>query len=181
MHGDISEVKNNTNSKTRINNRGNMSQGEILCVIMDKVALREDYPMERLLDDYLENFEIPRITIYDREAGKVLYMAGQKVPSKEVLAETEHYILSEYWQGLYQNTEAVINDISSIAPIDEEVYQTMKKQGVMACLQVPFKDRKGHPCILSFEAVNKRYVWNTERLHCFRLMARILSEYTLVK
>ena len=180
LHGDISEVKNHTQAQTRINNRGDMSQGEILCVIMDKVAKREDYPVERLLDDYLENFEIPRITVYDREAGKVLHMAGQQVPSKEVIADTEKYIFSEYWQELYKGTEAVINDISSIEPINESLYQTMKRQGLTACLQVPFKDRKGHKCILSFEAVSKRYVWNTERLHYYRLMARILSEYTLV-
>lgn len=180
LHGDISEIKNSTHSKTRINNRGDMTKGEILCVIMDKVAMREDYPMERLLDDYLENFEIPRITVYNRDAGKVLHMAGQKVPSKEVIADTEKYILSTYWQELYKSTEAIINDISSIAPIDDEVYQTMKRQGLTACLQVPFKDRKGHRCILSFEAVNKKHVWNTEHLHYFRLMARILSEYNLV-
>jgi len=180
LHGDISEIRNISNSKTRINNRGDLSRGEILCVIMDKVALREDYPVERLLDDYLENFEIPRITVYDRKAGKVLHMAGQKVPSREVIADTEKYILSEYWQELYRGTEAVINDISSIAPINEEVYQMMKRQGVTACLQVPFKDRKGKECILSFETVERRHVWNTEHLHYFRLMAKILSEYTLV-
>ncbi len=180
LHGDISEVKNAVQSKTRINNRGDMSKSDILCVIMDKVACKEDYPIERLLDDYLENFEIPRITVYDRETGKVLHMAGQKVPSKEVIAETEKYILSEYWQSLLGGTEVVINDISSIAPVNDEVYQLMKNQGMTACLQVPFKDRKGHECIVSFEAVNKRYVWNTERLHFYRLMAKVLSEYTLL-
>lgn len=180
LHGDVSEIKKTAQAKTRINNRGDMSQGEILCVIMDKVACREDYPVDRLLDDYLENFEIPRITVYDREAGKVLHMAGQKVPSKEVIEATEVYILSEYWQKNYRNTETVINDIGMIAPMDEAVYQLMKNQGVMACVHVPFKDRKGHNCILSFEAVAKKHVWNTERLHYLRLMARILSEYTLL-
>lgn len=179
LHGDISEIKNTANAKTRINNRGDMSKGDILCVIMDKVARREDYPVERLLDDYLENFEIPRISVYDATAGEVLHMAGQKVPSKAVIADTQSYILSEYWQNCYKNTEMVINDIFSIAPIDEQVYQMMKKQGVMACVHVPFKDRKGNPCVLSFEAVDKKHNWNTEHLHYFRLMARVLSEYTL--
>ena len=180
LHGDISDIKDTSQSKTRINNRGDMSQGEILCVIMDKVSCKEDYPVERLLDDYLENFEIPRITVYDAEAGTVLHMAGQKVPDKEVIAETQGYILSDYWKNNYKNTETVINDISSIAPIDDGVYQLMKKQGVMACVHVPFKDRKGHKCILSFETVDKKHVWNTEHLHYFRLMARVLSEYKLI-
>ena len=180
LHGDISEIKKTTNSKTRINNRGDMSKGEILCVIMDKVACREDYPIERLLDDYLENFEIPRITVYDAEKAEVLHMAGQKVPSKEIIADTQRYILSDYWQKNYKNSETVINDIASIAPIDDIVYQMMKKQGAMACVQVPFKDRAGHKCILSFEAVDKKHVWNTEHLHYFRLMAKVMSEYTLL-
>ncbi len=179
LHGDISEVKNAPKQKTRINNRGDMSKGEILCVIMDKVACREDYPVEHLLDDYLENFEIPRITVYDAEAGTVLYMAGQKVPSKEVISATQKYIFSEYWQNCYKNSETVINDISSIAQIDEEVYRLMKEQGLMGCVQVPFEDRKKHRCILSFEAVAKKNIWNTEHLHYFRLMAKVLSEYTL--
>lgn len=156
-----------------------MSKGDILCVIMDKVACREDYPLERLLDDYLENFEIPRIAVYDREKGLVLHMAGQKVPAKSVLEETQGYILSDYWQKSYRNPETVINDIASIQQADAEMFQKMKKQGVMACLQVPFHDRKGRKCVLSFEAVDKRHVWNTEHLHFYRLMAKILAEYTL--
>ncbi len=180
LHGDISEIKSTTPVNTRINNRGDMTKGEILCVIMDKVACREDYPVERLLDDYLENFEIPRITVYDREKGIVLHMAGQMVPDKEVIAETQGYILTEYWQKNYKNSETVINDIASIAPIDETVYRLMKQQGVLACVHVPFKDRKGHKCVLSFEAVVKKHVWNTEHLHYFRLMAKVLAEYTLL-
>lgn len=180
LHGDISEVKNTVQSKTRINNRGDMSKSDILCVIMDKVACREDYPVERLLDDYLENFEIPRIAVYDREAGKVLHMAGQKVPSKEVIEKTEGYIITEYWQSRLKGTEVVINDISAVAPVNEEVFRMMKEQGITACLQIPIKDRKGHKCIVSFEAVNKRHVWNTEQLHFYRLMAKTLSEYTLL-
>ena len=180
IHGDLSEIKNTVQTQTRINNRGDMSRSDILCVIIDKVACKEDYPLERLLDDYLENFEISRITVYDRDAGEVLHMVGQMVPSKEVIKETQEYILSDYWQNNYKDNATVINDISSIAPIDDAVYQMMKKQGVMACIQVPFKDRKGHRCVISFETVEEKYDWNTEILHQYRLMAKVLSEYTLV-
>lgn len=180
LHGTLDDVKKATPSKTRINTRGNLSKGDILCVIMDKVACREDYPVERLLDDYLENFEIPRITVYDAETGKVLHMAGQKVPSKKLIAETEVYVLSEYWQKNYKNTETVINDVELIAEFDEKVYWLMKKQGVLACVHIPFKDRKGHRCIFCLETVDKKHVWNTEQMHFFRLMAKVLSEYILV-
>ena len=180
-HGDLSEIKNTVPTKTRINNRGDMSRSDILCVIMDKVSCKEDYPLENLLDDYLENFEISRITVYDRDAGKVLYMVGQMVPSNKVIEETQEYILSDYWQNNYNDNATVINDIVAVAPIDNAVYQMMKKQGVMACIQVPFKDKKNHRCVISFETVEEKYNWNTEILHQYRLMAKVLSEYTLVQ
>ena len=181
LHGDISEIKNTVKSKTRINNRGDMSRSDILCVIMDKVACEEGYSIEHLLDDYLENFESPRITVYDRDAGTVLYMVGQKVPSKTVIQETQAYILSDYWQNNYIDNATVINDIHAIAPIDDTVFQMMKEQGVMACIQIPFEDNTGHRCVISFETVEDKYEWNTELLHLYRLMAKALSEYTLVK
>ena len=181
LHGDISEIKSTVKSKTRINNRGDMSRSDILCVIMDKVACEEDYSIENLLDDYLDNFEAPRITVYDRDAGEVLYMVGQKVPSREVIQKTQAYILSDYWQNNYIDTATVINDIYAIAPIDEPVFQMMKEQGVRACIQIPFEDNKGHRFVISFEAVADKYEWNTELLHLYRLMAKTLSQYTLIK
>ena len=108
-------------------------------------------------------------------------MVGQKVPSKTVIQETQAYILSDYWQNNYIDNATVINDIHAIAPIDDTVFQMMKEQGVMACIQIPFEDHTGHRCVISFETVEDKYEWNTELLHLYRLMAKTLSEYTLVK
>lgn len=180
LHGNISEIKNTALAKTRINSRGDMSHADILCVIFDKVLNNEEYPLERLIDDYLENFEIPRIAIYDAEAGKVIHMAGQRVPSRKVLKETENYVLSEVWKKNYEKTEIIINDISAVESMDAAAYQLMKTQGIISCIQVPFCDRNNHRCILSFETVARRFVWNREKLHYYRLMANILSNYDLV-
>ena len=46
-------------------------------------------------------------------------------------------------------------------------------------LYITITEGKYHQIKRMFEAVNnKRHVWNTERLHYFRLMAKVLSEYT---
>lgn len=179
LHGDISKVKQTTQAKTRINNRGDMSRGEIMCVIMDKAFSQEEYPIDRLLDDYVENFEVQRITIFDAAAGKVLHMAGAKVPSKEVIAETERYIRSEYWQKCYENNETIINDVVTIEEEDEVVYRMMKKQGVLSCIHIKFQGMGGMSYVLALESVTKRITWNEEHLHYFRLMAKVLSECKL--
>lgn len=179
IHGPLSDIKEAEHSKTRINSRGDMTLGEIMCVIMDKAFSGEEYPVEKILDDYLENFEISRITVLDRTAGKVLHMAGQKVPSNKVIAETEKYVHSEYWQKCYQNSETMINDIAEVAVFDEQAYQLMKKQGILSCYHILFTDRTGRECVLSLEAVNRKMVWNEEHAHYFRLMAKVLTEYKM--
>ena len=181
IHGELADIKKAKHSKTRINSRGDMSRGDIMCVIMDKVFHGgEAYPVEKLLDDYLENFEIPRITVYNRKAGRVLHMAGQKVPSARVIQETEQYILSDYWQKRYEQTATVINDIATVGESDELTYQQMKKQGVLSCIHILFTDKAGEECVLALEAVSRKMVWNKQHLHYFRLMAKLLGEYKLV-
>lgn len=178
-HGTLNEIKKAAHTKTRINNRGDMSQGEIMCVIMDKAFGKDEYPIERLLDDYVENFEVQRITIYNGTEGKVLCMTGEKVPSQKVIEETEKYIHSGYWQRCYVNDATIINDISTVAETDEAVYELMKKQGILSCIHLKFFDKNGNRCILSLESVSKRITWNKEHLHYFRLMAKVLAGYRL--
>lgn len=178
-HGTLAEIKKTVHLATRINNRGDMTLGDIMCVIMDKAFGTEEYPVERLLDDYVENFEVQRITLYDANEGKVLHMVGERVASNEVITETEKYIHSGYWQKCYRNTETIINDITTIGAADEKVYELMKKQGILSCIHIKFKDKNGYRYILSLESVSKRITWNTEHIHYFRLMAKVLSEYKL--
>ena len=179
IHGALNEIKKTEHSKTRINSRGDMSMGEIMCVIMDMAFHGGSYTVEKLLDDYLENFEAPRITVYDRTAGRVLHMAGQKVPSSAVIEETQAYILSDYWRAHYQKPVTVINDITTVAEFDELTYKRMKKQGVLSCIHILFQDKEERECVLALEAVGKKMVWNKEHIHYFRLMAKILSEYKM--
>lgn len=178
-HGTLEEIQKTVHLATRINKSGNMSLGDIMCVIMDKAYSDEEYPVEKLLDDYIENFEMQRITVYDVQEGRALYMVGQKVPPKAVIEETQKYIHSGYWQKCYLRHETIINDITTIGEVDEEVYNLMKKQGVLSCIHIKFKDKSGCRYVLSLESVSKRITWNTEHIHYFRLMAKVMSTYSL--
>jgi len=179
-HGSLAQIHKTTKLETRINNRGNMSKGDILCVIMDRVFGEELYPIDKLLDDFIENFEPQRITIYDADKAKVLYMAGARVPSKEIIEETQAYILSEFWQKKYVYDDIAINNISIIENTDKQAYELMKKQGIISCVHIKFCDKNGARCILSLESVTRRVTWSNDYMHYYKLMARTLSQYVLV-
>ena len=179
-HGTLAQIHKTTKLATRINNRGNMSKGDILCVIMNRVFGEEMYPLEKLLDDYIENFEPQRITIYDADKAKVLYMTGARVPSEKIIEETQGYILSEFWQKKYVYDDIAINNISIIENTDKYAYELMKKQGIISCVHIKFQDKNGSRCILSLESVTKRVTWSNDYMHYYKLMARTLSQYVLV-
>ncbi|MBQ4537688.1 MAG: GGDEF domain-containing protein [Lachnospiraceae bacterium] len=180
-HGKLEDIRKTVNLATRINSRGDMSKGEILCVIMDKAYSQETYTLDKLLDDYLENFEPQRVTIYDAVKAKVVHMVGEKVPSKAVIEETEKYIMGPFWQKKYVYDDVVVNDISIVEGRDEKAYEMMKKQGILSCIHIKFLDRGGNRCILSLESVSKRITWNKDHMHYYKLMAKVLSEYSIVE
>lgn len=176
-HGTLDEISRMKKLSTRINGRGDMSQGDVMCVIMEYVFRDEEYPLEKLLDDYLENYEAERIAIYDEETGRLLHMVGARVPEMAIISETEGYIQSEYWRG--RDQEGVVNNISSIEKRDKTAYETMKRQGIFSCIHLRFKDKTGRNCILSLEAVTKAISWNMDKMRYYRLMARLLSYYVV--
>lgn len=175
-HGTLDEISRLKKLSTRINGRGDMSPGDVMCAIMDHV-FREDYPLERLLDDFLENYEAERIAVYDEKEAKLLHMVGAQVPSEELIRETEGYICGEYWRQ--RSSETVINNISSIEKRDKAVYETMRRQGIVSCIHIRFTDKAGRECILSLEAVTKTINWNMDKMRYYRLMARLLSYYVM--
>lgn len=179
-HGTLEDIKKSDTMGNRINSRGDMSQGDILCVLMDKVYNDKEYSLEKLLDDYNDNFESQRITIFDADKVRVLYMVGQQVLSAEVIEETQHYIHGDFWKERAGEKEVVLNHISHVEAKDIETYNLMKKQGIISCIHIKFKDKNGADCIISFESVSKNIVWNSHHLHYYRLMARLLSNYVVV-
>lgn len=180
-HGSLKDIKKMKMTGNRINNRGDMSMGDILCVMMDKVYSGAEYPIDELLDDVVVNFGVQRIMVYAGTPYRVVCMAGEKRPSAEIIKETENYINNEDFCKMYDKTGMlVIDDISIFLGRNDMVYEMLNSQDVLSFIQVKAADNAGNPVILSIESVNSRVTWNRSHQHLYRLLARLFSEYTLV-
>ena len=179
-HGSLEQIKNTASLTTCINGREDMSMGDIMCVIMDRVYNSESYPMDRLLNDYIENFEPERITIYNFERAKITHTAGIQLCSPEIMEETQDYIHGEFWKKSYAEGDVVIDDVSIVERKDHIVYEQMRSQGIRSCIHIKFWDKNGARCVLSLESVTKKVTWNNDHMHYYRLMARLLSQYKIV-
>lgn len=178
-HGTLDQIRKMKMTANRINSRGDMSMGDIMCVMMDKAYAGSGYPIEKLLDDLVVNFRIQRIIIYAGNPHHAVYMAGEKRPTDNVLAQTQDYVDDSVLNSFYKGNMMVMDDISIIAERSCEAYKKMKKQEILSLIQVKTKDRNGNEVILSLESVNTRVTWNKSWLHYYRLMGRILSAYEM--
>lgn len=180
-HGILEEIKNMHGKQNRINSRGDMSRGDILCVMMDKVYRDEHYPLQSLLDDFIMNFGIQRIMIYAGTPYKVSHMAGEECLPDELLRETEDYVNdAEFQERFDKKGHLILNNVKHLEERQEEVYQMLKKQGVLSLIQIRFKDKNGTPGLLSIEAVSRRVAWNRSHMHYYRLFTKLLSEYEIL-
>lgn len=178
-HGNPEEIRD-MKKTDRIDSRGNMSMGDILCVMMDKVYGGEAYPLEKLLDDFVINFGIQRIMIHVGEPYHIKYIAGERRPSAERILETENYINSDGYQQLFDASGMLfMNNVKFLEDKLPDSYRLLGKLGIRSLIQIKFADKNGNPAILSLESV-KGTTWNSTNLHYYRLFAKILSEYELI-
>lgn len=178
-HGNPEEIRD-MKKTDRIDSRGNMSMGDILCVMMDKVYGGEAYPLEKLLDDFVINFGIQRIMIHAGEPYHIKYIAGERRPSAERILETENYINSDGYQQLFDASGMLfMNNVKFLEDKLPDSYRLLGKLGICSLIQIKFADKNGNPAILSLESV-KGTTWNSTNLHYYRLFAKILSEYELI-
>lgn len=179
-HGTRQDIKNMQRKKKRIDSRGDMSMGDILCVMMDKVYGKEAYSLEKLLDDFVVNFGIQRIMIYAGTPYRVVSMAGEKRPSGELIAETECYMSeADFQENFDENGIFILDDVKYLKDRQPGTYQMLSRQGVLSFVQIRFRDKCGTPGILSLESVSRRITWNRSSVHYYRLLARLFLEYEL--
>ncbi len=179
-HGNPEEIRNMTNSGNRIDSRGNMSMGDILCVMMDTVYSGESYPLEKLLDDFVINFGIQRVMIHAGSPYHITNIAGEQRPSSELISRTEHYINLEGYQQLFDDSGLLfMNNVKFLEDKLPEVYELFGELSIYSLIQIRLRDKNGTPAVLSLESVKRTTTWNRSNLLYYRLFAKILSEYVL--
>lgn len=180
-HGTLEQIKENKQAgSNRIDNRGNMSTGDIVCAIADKVYTGSDYSLEKFLDDIVVDFGVQRIMMYAGEPYRVVAMAGEHRPDKELLLETQDYINDGAFLKLFEDKDMHICDnIEHFEGKQQEIYLKLKQQEVLSFIQFKFTDRNEVPCILSLESVSRRITWNHSHIMYYRLLTRLLSTYAV--
>lgn len=180
-HGDPEKIRDMSKTGNRIDSRGNMSIGDILCVMMDKVFSAEPYPLEKLLDDFVINFGIQRVMVHAGSPYRITNIAGEQRPSAELISRTGNYINMEGYLQQFDSTGLLfMNNVKFLEDKQPEIYALFGELSIYSLIQIRFKDKNGTPAVLSLESVKRTTTWNRSNLLYYRLFAKLLSEYELL-
>lgn len=179
-HGTLAEVLKSSMSVRRMNDRGDMTPGDILCTIMARVFRGEGAPIEALLEEAAVDLSIQRIMLYAGTPWRVVGMAGEQRPDECTIRETIAYLDAP---GLLSMVDAngmmVLDDVERISAQNLDFYSQMKRQGILSCVQIRGVDADDQPFLLSLESVSSRVTWNPELVTYYSLFRQILRAYHL--
>lgn len=174
-HGTVEEILNEGMDNIGISSRKGMSKSEVICKIADHVLHKEDYPLESVFNDIVDYFGVERIVLYSLEDNSVLHQCGNKLMKEDVIAVTSNYIVDESLKKMYDNGVLVINNIKKLENTAHDVYEKLKKQGVLSFMHHEFIGKNNKKYLISYESVAIRNTWNSEDMHFFRILDHILA------
>lgn len=181
-HGTLTEILKTTMSARRINNRGDMSVGDMMCTIMSQVFNGEGGPIETLMEEAAVDLGLQRVMLYAGTPWQVVCMAGDQRLSERVVNETIGYLDAPELMDIYdEHGVMVCDDIEKIAAQALPFYDQMKQQGILSCIHIKGTDADGVPFLLSIEAVHSRVTWNPELVKYYALFQQVIHTYHLTR
>ena len=179
-HGTLSEILKTSMSSRRINNRGNMSVGDMMCTIMSRVFTGEGGALDALLEEAAVDLGLQRVTLYAGTPWRVVCMAGDQRLNDRIIRETIGYLDAPALAEMYDaHGVMVCDDIEKFAARNLDFYAQMKQQGILSCIHIKGSDADGVPFLLSIEAVHSRVTWNPELVKYYALFQQVIRTYHL--
>lgn len=179
-HGTLEDIRNARLSVNGLDSHGIMSPAEFVCAVQDKLYSGQQYPLQKLLDDMSVNLNIQRIMLYTLDPCRLVMAGGGNRLSEKVREETQDYIAAEGLLKLGDSSGIIaIANVKRFETLEPELYHKLKEQKIISLLHIPFCDREGKRAILSLEYTDKIMTWNKSHFVYYRLLSRILNQYSL--
>ncbi len=182
-HGTLEEIQ-----RTKANPRGHNSRSDNLspearvCAMLNRHYTGKGVPLNILMDEIAQGFGIERVMLYSGSPLRVVAAGGTRLLPNNILSGTVDYLEDPYIQRKFEDGGEcyAIDNTALFEESHPQLFDKLCRQSVLSLFQVRFSDAAGTPSILSLEYVTNRTSWNATLIPCYRLLAKLLSEYTLV-
>ena len=180
-HGSLEEIKQKSMTQKKINERGDLSYGDVIVKMYDIVLYGRGSTPEVLIDEFAHNFGLQRVMLLTSGPYKLRYSAGtdrgigKPVPS--VLLDVLNSDIKE--RVLAGRDFVVVNKIDYLPPQADKIKEFLRSMGVLSYLLIRFFDKDKKECILVFSSIGKYTQWNESHFKYYRAFVDLLAKFSL--
>ncbi len=180
-HGTLEDIRSGLMTKKKFGDRETLSFGDILVKMYDATVYGGGSSPEQMLDEFAENLDLQRITLFagtpfvpvyssgsDRfiSSGKPNFMAGMlNSDIKDKYFSDRNFI--------------VVNKVDTLPPQAGKMKDMLKQAGIFSYIIIRFWDADDKESILVITSLGVYTQWNESHFKYFRTFADILSKYSL--
>jgi len=180
-HGSLEEIKQKSMTQKKINERGDLSYGDVIVKMYDIVLYGRGSTPEVLMDEFANNFNLQSIMLLTSGPYKLRYSAGTDrgigKPVPNMLLEVLNSDIKE--RVLAGRNFVVVNKIDNLPPQADEIKAFLKGIGVLSYLLIRFYDKNERECILAFSSIGKYTQWNEMHFKYYRAFVGLLAKFSL--
>ena len=180
-HGSLEDIKQKNMTKKKMNERGDLSYGDIIIKMYDVVLHGSGTTPELLMDEFAETFELQRVMLLVSEPYRLRYSTGSdKVIGKPMpdmlLGVLNSPIKEKYLAG---RDFVVVNKVDNLPPQAATAKEILRNNGVFSYILMRFYDKDDTECIMIISSIGKYTQWNEMHFMYYKAFADILSRFSL--
>jgi diguanylate cyclase (GGDEF)-like protein len=180
-HGSLDVIRDKTMSTQKINERGELSYGDILIKMFDLTLHGQGAPIEKLMDEFASTFIIPHLALFAGEPFEMRYSTGTEVGAAGMNMDALKGFLNSDTREMFMAGRdfIVVNKIDFLPPQAASFKAYLKEMGVYSFMFIRIKDQDGLPAIVLISSVGKYIQWNEAHYKYYRAFADVLACYHL--
>ncbi|MCR4885366.1 MAG: GGDEF domain-containing protein [Clostridiales bacterium] len=182
-HPPLEEIRKimTAGEKALVNGRDDTALGDVLAQMQYLVRYGNRPRLSSLIAEFADRFQIPLMTLYDRESRRVAAAAGAQRGDEDAARMREDFsVLAELDLPQFQRDGMlVINNVDKLARNLSGIRETLLGMDLRSVILLPFADCRGRGAVLALASLHRNVFWNESHYAYYRLFSDELARYDL--
>lgn len=153
-----------------------IEKSEVVCKITSMVLEGNEYPIDNILNDIVNYFDIDRIIVYNKTDRTVDAQCGKSLLNSKKINDTIDYIYDERVTDAYEKGTLIVNNVKRFQEKAHEIYDLLCEQGTLSFIHREITAKNGKKYVISYEATENQITWNHEDMHYFRIFDMVFEK-----
>lgn len=180
-HGSLEIIRESSMTKKKINERGELSPGDVIVKMFDVTLHGSGASVEILMDEFAESFNLQHVCLFAGNPFVFRHSSGPDAIKDSHAVDMMLGILNSDTKERYiaDRDFIVVNRIDTLPPQAGSIKNFLRESGVFSYILMRFFDKDGRECIMIISSVGKYTQWNQMQFKYYRAFADVLALYSL--